>query len=155
MVSVDMESTSCNPMLDLGDLPWPTSQPTDKAEWQMCCDVMTSLLLENQYNKKRQMKKIKNLFCLRTRKQNNTNTNQNKGGYPVFPRAHSSKNSSAWQRGCYRLYHRLRCNGLCGEETSCIVFSQASFQAKGWTLRALYCCTTAITVVLLLHSPPH
>lgn len=74
----------------------------------------------------RQMKKIKNVF--------RTNTNQltpKQRGISCFSRAHSSQNSTAWQGGCYRSYYRPHYNGLCGKETSLIVFSQASFQTWG------------------------
>lgn len=43
---------------------------------------------------------------------------------PLLPEQHST----AWQGGCYRSPHY---NGVCGEETSLIVFSLASSQSGG------------------------
>lgn len=97
------------------------------------------------------------MCCPCTHTHKTTSTNQNKGGYPVFPRAHLSQNSCAWQGGCYCSYHSPHYEGLCGKETSLIVFSQTSFLDRG--LQVAETASTPLVVSLslcsLLRGLPH
>lgn len=114
---------------------WPSSQTADKTGLNTCTlknmTAWQSLTLtwKKKTSSVRQMIKIKKKFLPHKRKPTHIKPKQR--GISCFSSTHSSQNSTAWQGGCYRSYHRLHYNGQCGKETSLIVFSQASFQTWG------------------------
>lgn len=167
-----VDSTSCDPMYDPCDPPtdiWPlcphpvlqTRRGKQKRMYVCMYDTIDEINV--WYNPSPPVRRLiyifsesdenslKSVFCTDSTQ---LTPNQNKGGYPVFPEPTPSQNSTAWQGGCYRSYRSLHYNGRCGEETSLIVLSGASFQTGGlkWS-RGSH--VNGITAVLLPHCPPH